>query len=339
MKKLLLLFFISLFLVTSGTAKAQYQAPIDGVTLSNSPEKPAPNENVTVSVESYLIDLNSSSIIWLVNGKEVAKGIGIKKIDIKAPNIGKKTNIVVIIGANNGKEVRKSVTIKSGSVDIIWETSRSYSPPFYKGKNSFVYENWIKLIAIPHLSLDGVKEIDPKNLVYRWKMGGKDIEGGTGYGVQSVEIKAGEIPKPLDISVDVYTRDQTESANSFIRIEPTEPTLNFYEISPLYGILLNRSLSNTHTLNNSELNLMVAPFGFNFNSKNNKLSYIWSVNNTEQSELIKNQSIILRPKGDIEGSSNINIEVRHENDILERAQSSIMINFKKKTDDNQDATF
>lgn len=340
MKKLLLLFFLSLFLSTFGTVNAQYQAPIDGVTISNSPEKPAPNENVTVTIESYLIDLNSSSIIWLADGKEITRGIGIKNVTLKAPNVGKRITIIAIIGANNGKEVRKSITIKSGSVDIIWETSRSYSPPFYKGKNSFIYENWIKLIAIPHISSDGSKEIDPKNLVYQWKMGGKNIENGTGYGIQSIEIKASEIPKPLDITVDVYTRDQREEASSFIRLEPIEPSIGFYEISPLYGILFNKSLNNVHTMNNAEINLMVAPFGFNFNSKNNKLSYIWSVNNVEQPELVKNQSIILRPKGDMEGSSNINIEVRHENDILERAQSSIMINFKKKSDDkNQENTF
>jgi hypothetical protein len=317
MKNLFLLFFLSLFLLTFGTVNAQYQAPIDGVTISNSPERPAPNETVTVTIESYLIDLNSSSVIWLVDGKEVTRGIGVKKITTKAPNVGKRITVLAVIGANNGKEVRKSVTLKSGSVDIIWETSRAYATPFYKGKNPFVYENWIKLIAIPHLSSDGIKEVDPKNLVYRWKMGGKDIENGTGYGVQSIEIKASEIPKPLDISVTVYTRDQREEADGFIRLEPVEPALSFYEISPLYGILLNKSLTNIHTLNNAELNLMVAPFGFNFNSKNNKLSYLWSINNVDQQELTKNQSIILRPKGNVEGSSNINIEVRHENDILE----------------------
>ncbi len=339
MKKLLLLFFVSLFFVTFGIAKAQYQAPIDGVIISSTPEKPAPNEIVTITIESYLIDLNSSSVIWLVDGKEVARGVGIKKITTKSPNIGKRTTVLAIISANNGKEVRKSITLKSGSVDIVWEASRSYTPPFYKGKNPFVYENWIKLIAIPHLSSDGIKEVDPKNLVYRWKMGGKDIENGTGYGVQSIEIKASEIPKPLDISVDVYTRDQREEANSFVRIEPVEPSIGFYEISPLYGILLNKSLVNIHTMNNAELNIMAAPFGFNFNTKNNKISYLWSINNIEQPELTKNQSIILRPKGDIDGSSNINIEVRHENDILERAQSSIMINFKKKEDNEQNTTF
>lgn len=335
MKKILLLFFVITFLTTFNTARAQYQAPIDGVTISNSPDKPGPGETVKVEVESYLIDLNSSTIIWLVDGKELTRGVGIKKIEIKAPVAGKKRNVVSIIRANNGKEVQKSITIKSGSVEIIWETSRSYKPPFYEGKNHFVYENWIRLIAMPHLSIDGIKEIDPKTLVYRWKMGGKDIENGTGYGIQSLEIKASEIPKPLEISVNVYTRDQTESAEAFLRLEPSEPTLSFYEVSPLYGVLFNKALSNNHTLRNSELNILVAPFGFNFNPKNNKLSYLWSINNVDQPELLKNQSIILRPKGNIEGSSNINIDVRHENDILERAESSIMINFQKNQDEEE----
>ncbi len=338
MKKILLLLFITIFFTPLSLTFAQYQSPIDGVTISNSPEKPGPGDTVTISVESYLIDLNSASIIWRVNGKDTEHGIGLKSIKIIAPPAGKKTTVSVIIGANNGKEVRKSVTIKSGSVELVWET-KTYSPPFFKGKNPFVYENFIKVIAVPHLSLDGVKEVNPKNLVYKWKRGGKYIEGVSTYGVQSIEIQADEIPKPLDISVEVYTRDQNESAVASMRLEPIEPSVLFYEISPLYGILFNKALSNTLNLTASEVTLLAAPFGFNYNPKNSKLSYVWSINNSEQPDLIKKQSITLRSKGDIEGSSDISIDVRSENDILERAINNIKVNFKKKLVESEEITF
>ena len=167
---------------------------------------------------------------------------------------------------------------------------------------------------------------------YKWKKGGKDIEGGTGYGIQSIDIKGDEIPKPLDISVEVYTKDQTESAISFLKIEPIEADVSLYEISPLYGILFNKSLNDRVTLNNSEITILAAPYGFNYNPNSNKLSYLWSINNNEQTDLIKNQSITLRSKGDMDGNSNISVEVRNENDILERAFSSINVSFKKKID-------
>ena len=334
MKKILLTILTLTFLFSFPYTHAQVQAPIDGVTISNTPEKPRPGDNVIISIESYLIDLNSSSIIWIADGKDIGRGIGMKNITIKAPVAGKKTLVTAIIVASNGKEVRKAITIKSGSVEIIWETM-GYTPPFFKGKNPFIYENFIRLTVVPHLSTDGVKEIDPKNLVYKWKKGGKYIDGVSSYGTQSVDIQADEIPKPLEISVEVYTRDQNESAVSLLTLQPTEPSVSFYEIDPLYGIMLNKALIDRIALNNSEITLLAAPFGFNYNSN----IYLWSINNIEQPDLSKNQSITLRSKEDTEGSSNISVDIRNENAILERAISSIIVNFKKKIIDEDDVTF
>lgn len=339
MKKILFTIFVITLLSLSLNVHAQYQSPIDGVTISINPEKPGPNDDVSVSVESYLIDLSSASIIWLADGKDIGHGVGMKNIKIKAPSAGKKLTITSVIKSSNGKEVRKVAVIKSGSVEILWETPKSYSPPFFKGKNPFVYENWIRLIAVPHLSTDGVKELDPKVLVYKWKKDGKYIENGSGYGIQSVDIKADEIPKPLDISVEVYTRDQNESAVAFLKLEPVEPSVSFYEVDPLYGIYFNKTIPNYISLQNSEITLLASPFGFNYNPLNKKLSYIWSVNNIEQSNLNKNQSITLRSKDNIEGSSNISIDIRNENDILERALSSITINFKKRVVEEDNTAF
>ena len=336
MKKIFLIIFFTILFTPFNYTNAQFQSPIDGVTISNSPEKPGSGDDVTVTLESYLIDLNSSSIVWLLDNKEISKGIGIKKVKVKAPIAGKKSQISAIINTSDGRNIRKAIIIKSGSVEIIWETVKAYAPPFFHGKNQFIYENFIKFTAMPHLSTDGIKEIDPKTLVYRWKLGGKDIPNGTGYGIQSIEIHSGEIPKPLDISVEVYNRNQSESANSFIKLEPTEPIASFYEISPLYGILFNKALVNSVDLNNSEITILASPFGFNYNPNNSKLSYLWSINNIEQENLQKNQSITLRSKGDVEGVSNISVDIRNENDILERAISEIQVNFKKKSENNNE---
>ena len=53
------------------------------VSVNISPEIPKPNQKVNISVMTYGVDINSSEITWLANGKEVAKGMGKKSFDFK----------------------------------------------------------------------------------------------------------------------------------------------------------------------------------------------------------------------------------------------------------------
>lgn len=330
MKKILTSIFIIIFLLSFSFTNAQLQPSIDGVNVVLSPENPAEGDSVTLTLESYIIDLDSSSIVWIVNGKTVDHGNGLKKISVTAPKTGNSTTVLAVIKSSDGKEFRKTTTIKSGSVEIVWE-SGGYTPPFFKGKIPLVYQNNIKLVAIPHLSTNGSSELNPKDLIYKWKVGGKYIDGETGFGKQSIKIKTDIIPKPLDISVEVYSRDQNESATKFISIVPTEPSVELYEMSSLYGILLNKALIRVASLNNTEISILAIPFGFNFNTNMNPLNFFWSINNVEQSDLIKNRSIVLKTKGDTDGVSDIGIEIRNEEEILQSASSLLRVNFKKST--------
>ncbi|MEI6854460.1 MAG: hypothetical protein WCL06_16560, partial [Bacteroidota bacterium] len=80
----------------------------------------------------------------------------------------------------------------------------------------------------------------------------------------------------------------------------------------------------------SEVRIYAAPFCFNKNPSTNPMTYNWSVNNVEQPDLLKNQTIILKPKGDASGSSLINLEVRNVEEILQAARLSLLVSFKKK---------
>lgn len=338
MKKVLITIFLLAFILLPSYTHAQIQSPIDGVTISSFPEDPEPGESTTVSIQSYLFDLNASSIVWLSNGVNIGQGIGMKDIKVNAPQAGKKLTITAITKNPEGREVRKSLIIKSGSVDIVWETD-SYTPPFYKGKNTLVFQNKIKLTAMPHLYDGNSRELDARKLVYQWKLGGTFIDDTTGYGSQSISIFAGNVPKPLDISVEVYNKEQTADATNKITINPDSPTIELYEMDPLYGTYFNKALVNRITLKNSEMTLLAAPFGFNF--KNNPLTYTWMINYIEQPDLIKNQSITLRSQGGAVGTSNINLDIKSTKSILEGANSSLNIDFSKKdtVDNSSTVTF
>ncbi len=328
MKKILATIFILSFFVSYSYSQAQIQSQIDGITISSTPDAPAQGEKVTISVESYTTDLDSASIVWLINGKSVGNGVGMKDFITVAPKTGTALTVLAIIKDSGGKEIRKTIVIRSGSVEIVWE-SKGYAPSFFKGKIPFSYQNMIHFVAIPHLSTNGSTEVNPKDLVYKWKLGGKYIDGGSGQGKQSIDIKADEIPKTLEVSVEVYTRDQKESASNSINISPTTPSIVLYEMNPLYGILTNKALVDNVTLEKSEIGIFAAPFGFNTNSKVDTLDYVWSINDVEQPSLLKNQNIILKTTGNVNGSSNINLNVRNSLEVIQGADSSLIINFRK----------
>lgn len=326
MKLLLKISLCSLFCLVFSPVQAQIPTAMDPVTIQTSTSNPQPGEDIDISVESYNFDLNAASIVWLVSGKVFSQGVGIKNITIKAPKVGVSVSVSANIKSSDGREIKKTLIIRTGTVDIIWETN-GYKPPFFEGKIPLVYQNSIKLIAMPHLSKDGVKEIDPKTLVYSWKLGGKYINNGQGYGLQSVTLEAGDLPKTLDITVDVSNRDQSERAFGAVTIEPTEPSISFYEEDSLYGILFNRSIQSKANLKNAEMKVTAIPYGFNLNRKD--ISYNWSVNNIEQPSLSTNRSITIRTKGDVEGNSNIDLDIRNLDKILQGSQKNFTVYFNK----------
>jgi hypothetical protein len=331
MKLLLKILVISLFLGFVSIANAQLQTPIDGVTLQTNLSYPRPGQDVEIYIESFSFDLNSSSIIWSTEGKTIGQGVGLTKILVTAPKLGVKLPVIVRIKGADGREVQKSITLQTSSIDIIWE-SLGYAPPFYKGKLPFSYQNSIKVSAIPHFSSDGIKEVDPKTLVYSWKLGGKYINNGQGYNKQSIEIPPTELPQDLEVSVDISSRDSILHNSASINLTPTEPTLSFYEDNALYGVLFNKSLKGQVELKNTEMKVLAIPFGFNL--KNKDISYAWSINNVDQPSLIKNRSITIRTKGDSDGRSNIDLDIRNQDDILQSAREGFTVYFNKKQQQN-----
>lgn len=329
MKLVLKISILSLLCMFSWHALAQAPVSLDGITIQATPQNPRPGQKVTIDLESFNSDLSSASLVWIVDGKNYAQGIGLSEITVEAGKIGATMTVIAVIKTVEGREIRKSVTIKPGSVDIIWET-KGYTPPFFKGKLPLVYQNTVHLIAVPHLSNDGVKEIDPKSLVYKWKMDGKYIPNGQGYGVQAVDVQLDSIPKPLAVEVEVYTREQTQNTSASITVAPSDPVVLFYEDNSLYGLLFNKSLSGRVPLKNEEMKIRAVPFGFNIKSSKDPNTYSWSINDIDQPDLLKNQSITIRPKGDTEGSSSIGLDIRNEEAILQGARGGFTVYFSKK---------
>lgn len=328
--KTIVFIFILGFIFNPTLSFAQAPTPVDGVNISVDPENPIPGKQANVKVESYNTDLNNANIVWTVDNKVISKGIGITNLKIIAPPIGKVINIFATINTVEGREIKKGINIKSSDTDLIWE-SEGFTPPLYEGKSHFSYQNRIKIIAIPHIKGEGDNEADPKTLSYKWTVNTRVMKSQSGYGKQYLILKD-DLPVDLSVQVEIISKDGNQKSVASIELKPGDPTLSFYEDSPLYGVYYNKSLTNTIRLKDNEISILAVPYYFS-KTRDSDISRVWSINDIEQQDIKNNNSITLRTAPGSEGGSNISLEIRGIDDILQGAKEKINIYFNKKKEE------
>jgi hypothetical protein len=333
-------FFIILFsiFILPINAWAQSTPPesIDGIVLTTTPENPAPGDTVTITVQDYQSDINKAKITWVINGKESTKGTGLNKITVTAPASGKRVDVMAVIETVEGADIRKVLNIKSGDIDMIWETG-GYTPPLYRGKTQFSYQNYLKVVAFPHFIDSSGKQVKPSQLIYKWKKDGTALQDQSGFGKQSLVIKADIIPRPFSITVDVSSLDSTAHGVGELIFEATSPAILFYEDSPLYGVFYNKAVGDKILLSNAEVKIMASPYGFNMNDS---LRYEWSINNLIHDELAQNKNIVLRINGTDQGRSDISLTMKNVgDDILQTATGVFSALFNGQKQGSSNVTF
>lgn len=317
----LLALFVVAFCAYATLTHAQMSVT-GGLELTASTDNPVPGQTVTVTARSYTIDINAARVTWTVNGTVMRNAAGATSYEVIAPPLGKRTTIEVSAVTTEGVTVKSSIIIGSGSIDLIFE-SDGYTPPFFRGKLTPVYQNTLRITAIPHLANSSGTEYDPTTLVYQWKRNGRVIEGQSGYGRQTLTLTGEVVPRPYDISVAVWSRDNSASTEAITAIDVTGPRIGFYLDDPLYGPLYNKSVGSTVRIgDNKEVSVLSVPFGFNKPSDDNgDLDIVWGLNGRGVTNLRGHESIILRsPEG--AGTSQVQINIRNTDKILQGASAT-----------------
>ncbi|HTK32980.1 MAG TPA: hypothetical protein VL335_00325 [Candidatus Paceibacterota bacterium] len=301
----------------------------NSIVLTASTDNPVPGRTVTIKAESYSFDINSATIIWSVAGKQIQKGVGLTTFEVTAPSLGKKITVSVTAVTIDGVRYTNTLSIGSGSVDMIMETD-GYTPPFFKGKMPLVFQNTATIIAVPHLANSAGVEYDPATLVYQWKKDdGKVLQEQSGFGKQSISLKGDIVPRPYYLIVTASTRDGTAQAQGLILVGASSPSVLFYKNDPLYGPFFNLAINNTFRIGSQkEIQAFASLFGFNFSKNiNSDLTLSWMINGIEHTELASNKSIILRTPDGSSGTSHIDLQVKGINNILQSADNSFDVSF------------
>jgi hypothetical protein len=326
-----LAFCIVAFSFTTNAQSASLTS--SGITLSASSDNPTPGQTVTITAASYSFDIDTATIIWDVNSKQQKKDVGATTFQVNAPAIGKQTIVDVTAVTPDGANYSKSITISSGSIDMIIETD-GYVPPFFKGKTPFVFQNTIKVIAMPRLADSFGHLYDPANLIYNWKEdNGTILSDQSGYGKQSISLKGNIVPRPYYLMVTASSRDGYAQGQSLVYINPQSPSITFYNDDQTYGPLFNKAIGSTIYIGTQkDVQALAVPFGFNLSAGNSSsLNMDWLVNGTERSDLASDRSVSLRAPDDTSGTSDIELDISGISNILQSASASFSVSFKSNT--------
>ena len=326
------LFFVLAFLFAGAsflpqTANSQSQDD-NRISTRIVPEAPVPFQKVTMTLVSFSVDLDRSTISWSLGGKLALSGVGEKEFSFLAGGVGEAKRVDITIKTIFSETITKSYIIAPGEITLLWETIDSYTPPFYKGKAMPSSEANIKVVAVPKMKSGGV-DVKPENLIYEWKRNNKVVSENSGYGRNTFVFKAGYPLSNEKIDVFVETIDGRSVAKSQLNIKIGEPVVYFYENRPLEGVYYERAIPERVVLDTGEIAIVAEPYFFSALGKMKRdLLFSWLLNEKEiPGSDIDRGAVILRAPSGTEGIAELISVVSHKTKILQEKDYRILIQF------------
>lgn len=326
---ILISIFFFVFISGADIAFAQFGAVAEGdVSITLSPQNPGPRDPVTITIESYAIDINNATTRWYVGSTLVQEGKGIKKLITQAGDMAKPTTVRVVIQSQAG-QITKTITIIPSRVSLLWE-AETYTPPFFKGKSLFSHQSKITIMAEPEISANG-RKVSPNNLIYTWSKDGVVLGAQNGHGKKTISFVGSVISRNMRIMVEALDPISGLTASGVTTITPIEPEVVMYVSDPLYGTQYNKAINDTIPLKGSEVTLEAVPFFFSAPSGllSGDISYTWSINGAGISDGQNVNKRVFRKVGDVFGVSNVTLNITQLSKILQFASKNINIDFLK----------
>lgn len=269
-------------------------SPADALALSFSismtPESPRPNETVFLSVSALEFNMDLSTISWSVDGKAATAGVGKKNFSVVAPANGKTMKIDVKVVPNIGGTAESSIVIAPAEIDLLWEATDSYVPPFYKGKALPITQSEVKVVAMPNIKSGGSLK-SARSFVYTWQKDGKNIPNANGLGKSSYKFANQILEKSNRVSVSAS--DGASSVASAVTLDLFSPEIIFYETDRAGLVRYQEAYGVARNVPQSRLSLVAEPYFLSSNFKtNNDIKTVWKLNDQEVKPASKNNVVI-----------------------------------------------
>ena len=303
-------FFLAvLFFSAAGNVHAQIPTAGD-ISISVSPTNPGPLEDVTISIQSYSVNIPAADIEWSVDGKSEVGGIGQSNHTITTKNIGSPTTVRVTITGVGSVPVTRSIVITPMAVDILWQAIDSVVPPLYRGKALPTSESQVKFVAIPQIKSQNGTLLSSQNFLYSWSEKYTVQQSRSGYGKDSFTTNMDYLNPIKHIGIDVSVRDGSIATKSSLDLSPVQPKILWYASSPLYGPQFDRALGDSYIVSGSETSIVAEPYFFSPADPSDKaISYVWSLNGQPLSTPAIPNALFLHRESKATGKATLDLSV------------------------------
>ncbi len=263
------------------------------IDVTTIPENPEPYQNVTIKISSYTTDLNKAFIEWRNGSQLLLSGYGKLSYSFQALGPDLATDFYITITPPDIEDkFTKKVTIKTSEVELLWESTGSYTPPFYRGKSFPSRESTIKVVAVPNTNT--IKQ-GKGNITYSWKNDDNAVQNASGYGKDSYVFSNDQLKTKENVSVQVSSVDGKYNAVKTIEIPIVNPKIIFYKKSPTEGVLYNNALTDGTFITEDEVTLVAEPYFLALGGNEVSFSYDWKINGEKIDTPSKKTELTVRP--------------------------------------------
>ena len=324
--KFLISYLIAVFIIFGATSPSSARAAAGDISADMVPADPAPGENVTITLSSYLYNLDSVLISWSVNSKNSSSGVGDKSFSVTAPSAGAETDVTAIVATSDGN-FEKTITIRPAIMVLLWQADDSYTPPFYEGKALPTPQSEIKVVALPQIQ-SSAGMVDPNSMLYTWQKDYDNQQDASGYGKNSFIYNSDYLDSLNNISVTASTLDQKYSADANVNIAAYQPEIVFYKDDANLGTLWENALSDGQKIEGSET-IEAAPYFIS--PKDIRIPFLtwnWTINgNPVNAPSFTPNLMPVQTQPGVSGASAISLTINNTDEIFETATKGISVSF------------
>lgn len=319
--KLFLVFLLMLFL-WPGISLAYIEEGSNRLIVEVNPPFPSILEQATIEVKSFYYDLQTSTVRWWLNDKEVQAGPGQTSLLIRTGKLGQPVKVKLEVTVAGKIVATKSISFIPGNLDILTEPG-TYTPPFYQGRPWPTAQSKVKIAAISEFFDANQNRILDNKIIYNWEVNGAKLIKSSGLGKNLLTISTGSADQKTEVTVTATALDGLVSAKRHLTLVSYKPEIELYKIEPLRGINYFTAIKNGETVaGDKDLTIVAEPF-FVPQENLNGLLYHWQVGD-KKTDTQNNPKILSILSDDQNISVDVSLTITGPKQLTEMVKSFIV---------------